>query len=54
MCECWGPGELLVLKYRILRTQNIQRGKGSGKARPRTLTTDLPEKAASILEGRPV
>lgn len=57
--ECWGAGirrggGLLVLKFRLLRIQDIQRGKRSSQARPRTLTTDFLEKAASILEGRPV
>jgi hypothetical protein len=49
-----GGGGLLVLKFRLLRIQDIQRGKRSSQARPRTLTTDFLEKAASILEGRPV
>lgn len=44
----------LVPKYRLLGIQDIQRDKGLGQARPRTLTTDLLEKAASIPEGRPV
>lgn len=44
LCVCVsieGHERALVPKYRLLGIQDIQRDKGLGQARPRTLTTDL-------------